>query len=132
MFGRSRARPQHRRIDRRDRDRHRFETGRRQAALLFSNPAGQFGATIPAGFDAAIAALAADHAKGWANDYVARPERLATDVLQLLVDLRLAERMEDPSDPAQFVRLLPAAGRFLAVLAEPAAVSPNGEQAALW
>lgn len=38
-----------------------------------------------------VAALVAKHARGWANDLVAAPERLARQAVQLLVGLRLAE-----------------------------------------
>jgi uncharacterized protein (TIGR02678 family) len=153
-------------------------------------------------FDAHIAALASDHAKGWANDLVEHPDRLAKDVLRLLIDLRLAELVDErtgimnpsstdatatssdggrPTDvpradvgdrphsdpsvagrtigttasngprpevadrrPSQAdsgltstngqghgIRLLPAAGRFLAVVAEPTP-GIDVEQPALW
>jgi hypothetical protein len=136
-------------------------------------------------FDAHVAALASEHARGWANEMVEHPDRLANVVLRLLVDLRLAELVRDPVDreagtgtgtgdrpvepgsagsdepavphrpddteggsepthaddapaamatangPEPALRLLPAAGRFLAVVAEPAPATGE-EQPALW
>jgi len=86
-----------------------------------------------------MAALAAGHARYWAADLVAAPDRLTRVVLELLVALRLVEyrdgRGGGPGD-AEAVRLLPAAARF--VPEETArddggrAASGAGDQAALW
>jgi uncharacterized protein (TIGR02678 family) len=113
--------------------------------------------------DAQVAALAERHAKGWANDLVEHPARLARQVVELLVDLRLAEHVRetdqtdqshdpdqtgdpdrtDDADPTRdpdetrdqigeaWIRILPAAGRFLAVVSEPSP-SADQEQTALW
>ncbi|MHB1552770.1 MAG: TIGR02678 family protein [Acidimicrobiales bacterium] len=62
--------------------------------------------------------LCAKHAARWAADLVQSPERLARAVVDLLLDVRLAEERRDgfESPPgastATMVRLLPAAGRF--------------------
>lgn len=80
------------------------------------------------------------HRRGWSKDLVAAPERLARQVVDLLVELRLAERVgmpvlaadvSDTSDDARSgIRLLPAAGRFLCTRPEEG-TDPDG-QAALW
>ncbi len=80
------------------------------------------------------------HRRGWSKDLVAAPERLARQVVELLVELRLALRVELPDadvgvadQPGQArvgFRLLPAAGRFLATLPEEDAESD--EQVSLW
>ena len=44
-----------------------------------------------------VAALAARHAKRWANDLVNAPERLARHAIDLLVEQRLAERIDEPA-----------------------------------
>jgi len=66
----------------------------------------------------AVASLAGEHARYWAKDLVASPERLTRRVVDLLVGVRLAERRHDPAG----VRLLPAAGRF----------APVALQSSLW
>lgn len=66
----------------------------------------------------AVANLAAAHARHWAKDQVAAPERLARAAVDLLVRVRLAERDRATLD----VRLLPAAARF----------SPAVQERALW
>ncbi|MHB1717652.1 MAG: DUF2398 family protein, partial [Acidimicrobiales bacterium] len=84
-------------------------------------------------------ALAAGHARYWAADLVAAPDRLTRLVLDLLVALRLAEhRSGGPgrTGDVEEVRLLPAAARFVAdeaVRAEGGrGASGAGGQAALW
>lgn len=99
-----------------------------------------------------ITALAKQHASHWANDARESPERLARQVVELLVDLRLATRdptvrpvaapihgAEPPSnvdDRPIGVRLLPAAGRFRS--SAPANDPPgdltdeDADQATLW
>jgi uncharacterized protein (TIGR02678 family) len=66
----------------------------------------------------ALERLIAANPKGWDKTRVASPERLAREVLELLADLRLVERIpSDTGTPGDAendgVRLLPAAGRFL-------------------
>jgi uncharacterized protein (TIGR02678 family) len=101
------------------------------------------------GIVSAIRALADNHCRRWAGDLVDSPERLATRVTELLLDLRLAEWV--PADGASVekgassdpnaascgtvpgtarlvLRLLPAAARFLPV-AEADAVEKQGR---LW
>ncbi|HET9690888.1 MAG TPA: TIGR02678 family protein [Acidimicrobiales bacterium] len=56
-----------------------------------------------------VGRMAATHARRWARDLVASPERLARRAVDVLVDNRLAERRSEP-EPA--VRLLPAAARY--------------------
>lgn len=65
--------------------------------------------------------LAAQHRRHWAKDLAAAPDRLARRVMDLLVDVRLAERRASPDE----VRLLPAASRYVPV-------STGGEPSALW
>jgi hypothetical protein len=106
-----------------------------------------------------VAALAERNARRWANDLVASPDKLAGQVVDLLVALRLAERVEGaggdrgpgpapaggttdavgdgaPADagrnagPARVVRILPAAARFRPV--ETAKPEPDASQGALW
>ena len=87
-----------------------------------------------------LGGLATAHRRSWSKDLVAAPERLALRVVELLVDLRLAERVERPAhaghvsgascDEKSGIRLLPAAGRFLSTRREERA-EPEG-QAALW
>lgn len=78
-----------------------------------------------------LAGFAERHQRRWANDLVAAPERLARRVIDLLVEVRLAERVPPAADPGDRshpddaggpardgddgeprVRLLPAAARF--------------------
>ncbi|MPY95676.1 MAG: TIGR02678 family protein, partial [Acidimicrobiia bacterium] len=74
----------------------------------------------------ATAAGLASRNPRWSNDLVAAPERLARKVVDLLVELRLAE-----VGPAGEMRLRPAANRFRAV--ERSEVEGSGdEQGALW
>lgn len=63
-----------------------------------------------------VAGSAAEHARHWAKDLVEAPDRLARRAVELLVEVRLAERRDDPPG----VRLLPAAGRFAPVLSQSA------------
>jgi uncharacterized protein (TIGR02678 family) len=63
-----------------------------------------------------VTRLADEHARHWAKDLVGAPERLARNAVDLLVEVRLAERRDDPPS----VRLLPAAGRFAPVLSQTA------------
>lgn len=75
---------------------------------------------------AQLRVLVAEHGRHWAADLVASPDRLERQVLELLVDLRLAERVA-----ATDLRLLPAAGRFLPALPEPLdGKGSDGESAA--
>jgi len=84
--------------------------------------------------------LVATHRRGWSKDLVAAPERLARQVVELLVELRLAERTEVPAPAAEDgsasgdarsgIRLLPAAGRFFCTLPEESAEPER--QAAFW
>lgn len=69
------------------------------------------------GWDELVSAmrrLSTPHARRWKADLVERPEHLATEVVELLVSLRLAERAGDGAGRSQ-VRLLPAAARFRVV-----------------
>lgn len=77
-----------------------------------------------------IEALAARHARRWANDDVQAPARLTRKVVQLLVDLRLAE----PTGvaPEELLRLLPAAGRFLPQVSVGGEPPTDPPQEALW
>lgn len=69
----------------------------------------------------------AEQNRRWSNDLRANPERLARQVVALLVDLRLAKEVDGG------VRLLPAAGRFLAVESEPSPAQAAADaQNALW
>ena len=97
----------------------------------------------------AIEKLARRHTRGWSKDLVAAPDRLASRVIDLLVELRLAERVGAPAthspaattDPreataesgatdATCVRLLPTAGRFLpAIDGEAAATRADARSA---
>lgn len=105
-----------------------------------------------------VEGLAARHRRGWSKDLVAAPQRLAQQVIELLVDLRLAVRVEatraceaghedeagggesgvaaepEPNSSERLergVRLLPAAGRFLPT--RPTAPSCESEaQESLW
>lgn len=111
-----------------------------------------------------IRAFAAEHARHWSDELVGAPDRLARQVTDLLVDLRLAEWAAPAAPgpaPAEAVgvgqpavaptavaavdetgcgtgreaglRLLPAAARFLAVVAGTASGDGAGEaQDALW
>jgi len=85
------------------------------------------------GIVSAIKELSESHRRRWAGDLVDSPERLATLVTELLLDLRLAEWVradsvpmetaansevssdEDPGRLGFVLRLLPAAARFLPV-----------------
>ena len=76
----------------------------------------------------------------WSKHLVTAPERLVREVVNLLVDLRLAERVEMPADAEDDgdastdaksgIRLLPAAGRFLPP--RPEEHSEDEAQGALW
>lgn len=136
---------------------------------------------------AILSDLASSHARSWAKDLVAAPDRLARQVVQLLVDLRLArvvpassptlaatsrpvtrsvgvdgdgagttdpavdrgfgpatgpgagdvpgatlDAMPPPPGAEGFLRMLPAAGRFLAVVATPGDQPAEVPQEALW
>ncbi|MEX2659138.1 MAG: TIGR02678 family protein [Acidimicrobiales bacterium] len=77
-----------------------------------------------------VRALAARHARHWAGELVAAPERLARQVTDLLVDLRLADWVPcDDGVAERRLRLLPAAARFLPIVPEADDVDP---QEALW
>jgi uncharacterized protein (TIGR02678 family) len=58
-----------------------------------------------------VAGLTLEHADRWSNDLVAAPERLARDVVGLLVELRLGV-VETSEDGEPWFRLLPGAARF--------------------
>ncbi len=82
--------------------------------------------------------LAVAHRGNWSKHLVGAPERLARQVLELLVELRLAESVaafesEDETQTTPALRLLPAAGRFLAAL-EPGSPDSSGgaSQGSLW
>ena len=87
-----------------------------------------------------IEKLAAAHSRGWSKDLVAAPERLADRVVELLVELRLAVRVEMPDADVGVadmhgqarlgLRLLPAAGRFLPTRPEEGENADG--QASLW
>jgi uncharacterized protein (TIGR02678 family) len=62
--------------------------------------------------------FAEEHVRHWSKELVGAPERLARRAIDLLVEVRLAERRDDPPG----VRLLPAAGRF----------APVSSQSSLW
>jgi uncharacterized protein (TIGR02678 family) len=76
--------------------------------------------------EAVCGELAGVHAHRWSNELVGAPHTLAARVIELLVDLRLAERSTDGAQ----VRLLAAAARFVPVERDPSAEPP--EQGALW
>jgi uncharacterized protein (TIGR02678 family) len=61
--------------------------------------------------------LADRHARRWSRDLAAAPDKLARRVVELLVDVRLAERVSGADAPTEEpgLRLLPAAARFRAV-----------------
>lgn len=59
---------------------------------------------------AQVVELASEHATHWAGGLVAAPDRLARMAVDLLVEVRLAERRQ--RDGLVEVRLPPAAGRF--------------------
>jgi uncharacterized protein (TIGR02678 family) len=71
--------------------------------------------------EAIVAELAGQHRRHWARDLAGAPDRLAKRVVDLLCEVRLAERGAGPEE----MRLLPAAARFV-----PAA--PPADQSALW
>ncbi|HUP75654.1 MAG TPA: TIGR02678 family protein [Acidimicrobiales bacterium] len=73
-----------------------------------------------------VAALAARHAKRWANDLVNAPERLARQAIDLLVEQRLAERIDEPTA----IRVLAGAARFAPLERDEA--EPASAQDALW
>ncbi|MGH9209510.1 MAG: TIGR02678 family protein [Acidimicrobiales bacterium] len=67
---------------------------------------------------AAVRRLADEHARRWSKDLVAAPEKLARRVVDLLTEVRLAERVApegDDGDAEPGLRLLPASARFRAV-----------------
>lgn len=74
-----------------------------------------------------LAALARRNARRWSGDLVAAPAKLAREVIDLLVEVRLADRVAVP-EPA--VRVLPAAARFRPV--EPPPAEPGLPQETLW
>jgi uncharacterized protein (TIGR02678 family) len=93
-----------------------------------------------------VADLSAPHRRRWRAEYADDPGRLASAVIDLLTDLRLIERADEPAcaDGSWRVRLLPAAARFTTAeepleaqgLTEPSPGSGRGdepvEQASLW
>jgi uncharacterized protein (TIGR02678 family) len=86
-----------------------------------------------------VESLAAAHARGWSNDLVAAPERLARRIAELLVGLRLAEWVRpaeaEAGEGQTAMRVLPAAGRFLPIQPDEASESSATErdtQATLW
>ena len=56
---------------------------------------------------ALVTELAVEHASHWANDMVSAPERLASRVVELLVDLRLADVVDEPPDGAMVEPAVP-------------------------
>lgn len=78
-----------------------------------------------------VAALAAEHAGHWAGDLVAAPDRLTRQVVELLVEVRLAASRAVPGGTEE-VRLLPAAGRFVAVERTRTATGDAEQQGVLW
>ncbi len=85
----------------------------------------------------AVSRLAEGHAAGWAGDLVASPERLTRQVLDLLIDHRLAEITEvvdiarDEHGDRRVVRILPGASRFRSVPRAAPDADPS-EQETLW
>ncbi len=77
---------------------------------------------------AVVADLATSH-RTWKKDLVDSPERLTRQVVDLLVELRLARRLLGEDGTPRLV-LLPAAARFLAVETE--ATAAGDLQSALW
>lgn len=88
-----------------------------------------------------LAALAERNARRWASDLVSAPAKLARAVVDLLVEVRLAERIPAPSADSgrwdrrataseQAIRILPAAARFRAVERSP--VGADQTQDTLW
>lgn len=119
----------------------RFPTGGTlgHAALLLLETlrpatAGEESVVSSADIVAHITALAARHVRHWSKDLVDAPERLARQVVELLVDLRLAQRVPTasptPADGDDGLRILPAAGRFLATTE--AGEDPDDTQESLW
>ncbi len=58
-----------------------------------------------------VTEISAPHVRRWRSEYVDRPDKLTDAVVELLVDLRLAERSIDASGGLR-ARLHPAAARF--------------------
>jgi uncharacterized protein (TIGR02678 family) len=80
--------------------------------------------------EAHVSALAAEHARHWAGDLVAAPDRLARRVVDLLVEVRLAERTG--ASGVDELRLLAAAARFVAVDKGRGEADRDAPPAALW
>jgi uncharacterized protein (TIGR02678 family) len=73
-----------------------------------------------------VGELTREHAGRWANDMVRAPDRLARDVIDVLVELRLAVVYASEDEP--WFRLLPGAARF-----RPDAPADTGaQQESLW
>jgi uncharacterized protein (TIGR02678 family) len=68
-----------------------------------------------------VSELAERHGRRWSNDLVAAPERLTGQVLDLLVELRLGDRVPASDGGGATVRLLPGAARFRPEQPEPPA-----------
>lgn len=97
-------------------------------------PVGEAGDRLvtPAELRGHIDALIDQHGRHWANELVSAPDRLERRVVELLVDLRLAERVD-----GAHLRLLPAAARFLPTMPARGSTDPGGsptvdDQVALW
>lgn len=92
------------------------------ALLLLEHLVGSTGADpVPlAAVATVVGRLAEEHSRRWSKELVERPDRLTTQVLGLLCDLRLAVVGEHDT-----LRLLPAAARFRPVV-------PDATQGALW
>ena len=85
-----------------------------------------------------VAEISIPHQRRWRSEYVERPDKLTDAVVELLVDLRLAETSVDPAGSWR-ARLLPAAARFTSVEDGAVDVGNDGEpllsagyQTSLW
>ena len=99
------------------------------AALLVIDELHRRGPTAATEVTEICGELASARAKNWSNDYVAAPHRLARDVIELLVELRLAVKTFGDT-PA--VELLPAATRFAVVESDPELADAAQAPATLW
>ena len=87
---------------------------------------------------AILQGLAELHARRWKSDLVERPERLVVAVVDLLIEMRLAERLEPPETLERdwSLRILPGAARFALAAGdgtdESETSDDTSEQASLW